>query len=249
MNQVSLYAMPLFAFVAALYSSVGHGGATGYLALMSFMGMPPHVMSTTALILNLLTAGISCFVYARAGYLSIKLTFPFILASIPAALVGSMVPISERQYSWMLAAALIVTAALLIGAKRKTQEPTSFASPPPLYQGGLVGATLGFISGAIGIGGGVFLSPIIILMRWADTKTTSATAALFIIANSASGLVGRTLAGTLAFGNVLPFLLCAFGGAVAGSIWGAKLSSAMKLRLALAIVLLVAAVKMFLPKS
>jgi hypothetical protein len=248
-NQASLYAMPLFAFVAALYSSVGHGGATGYLALMSFMGLSPDVMSTTALVLNLLTASISCFVYARAGFFSIKLTMPFILSSIPAALLGSMVPLDERQYSWMLACALIVTAVLLVYSKWKTSGSTPFSSPPALYQGSLVGGTLGFVSGAIGIGGGVFLSPVIILMRWADTKTTSATAALFIIANSASGLIGRALAGKLAFGNVQPFLFCAFLGAVAGSFWGAKLSSATKLRLALAIVLMVAAIKLFIPKG
>lgn len=248
MNQPNYYALPLFALVAALYSSVGHGGATGYLALMAFMDMPPHVMSTTALVLNLLTAGISCFVYARAGHLSLKLTYPFILTSVPAALLGAMVPINEHQYNWLLATALGVTAILLVVFKRKKQESTLFLSPPPLYQSSLVGAILGFISGAIGIGGGVFLSPVIILMRWADTKTTSATAALFIIANSMSGLIGRTIAGTLAFGHVLPFLLCALVGALAGSTWGAKLSSATKLRIVLAAVLLVAAVKMLLPK-
>ena len=239
--------MPLFAVVAALYSSVGHGGATGYLALMSLMDMPPQVMSTTALVLNLLTAGISCAVYAKSGYLSLKLTLPFIIASVPSALIGAMVPINEQQYSWLLATALSTTAVLLLASKRKSEELT-FVSTPPFHQGALVGASLGFISGAVGIGGGVFLSPVIILMRWADTKTTSATAALFIIANSISGLIGRTIAGTLAFGSVMPFLACAFVGAVAGSIWGAKLSNAANLRLALAIVLAVAAVKMFLPK-
>jgi uncharacterized membrane protein YfcA len=248
MNQVSNYALPLFTLIAALYSSVGHGGATGYLALMSFFDMPPQVMSTTALVLNCLTAGISCFVYTRAGYLSAKLTLPFVLTSVPFALLGALIKLSEKQYSWLLATALSITAALLIFRKKKPTEEERFVCSPPFFKAACVGALLGFVSGAIGIGGGVFLSPIIILMRWADTKTTSATAAVFIIANSVSGLVGRLMAGTLEFGNVLPFLASAFVGALAGSLWGAKLSTDSKLRMALAAVLFVAALKMFLPE-
>lgn len=239
--------MPIFAVIAALYSSVGHGGATGYLALMAFLNMPPPVMATTALTLNCLTAGISSLVYTRAGYFSWKLTLPFILSSIPCAYLGAMVRLDEKQYAVLLAVALCVTAALLV-RRKPSQTQEQFVITPSPAAAGAVGAILGLISGAIGIGGGVFLSPIIILMRWADTKTTSATAAVFIIANSVSGLLGRARAGTLEYGNVVPFLLCAFIGAIAGSIWGAKLATANKLRLALAAVLLVAAVKMFLPR-
>jgi len=249
LDQINFYSLPLFALIAALYSSVGHGGATGYLALMAFYDMPPPVMSTTALTLNCLTAGISCFVYTRAGFLSLKLTLPFVLTSIPFAFLGALVKLSEKQYALLLAIALGAAAILLIVRKAKPNEEEKFVSTPPLPKAAAAGSLLGFASGAVGIGGGVFLSPLIILMKWADTKTTSATASVFIIANSVSGLVGRALAGTLEYGNLWPFLASALVGALAGSFWGARLSTAGKLRIALALVLLTAATKMFLPKN
>ncbi|MDZ4836292.1 MAG: sulfite exporter TauE/SafE family protein [Candidatus Melainabacteria bacterium] len=260
---MDLLALPAFLLIAALYSAVGHGGATGYLALMSFFNVPPHVMACTALTLNCLTAGISCFVYSRAGYLSPRLTLPFIVTSIPCAFLGAMVKLDERQYAVLLGSTLIVTAILLLLKRQKpiksenktisssaesSSPPEKFVCSPPLPQAGLSGALLGFLSGAVGIGGGVFLSPLIILARWADTKSTSATAAVFIIANSASGLVGRALSGALEFGNVVPFLAAALIGAIAGSYWGAHRSTAGVLRIPLAIVLFIAALKMFLPK-
>ncbi len=239
--------LPAFFLIAALYSAVGHGGATGYLALMSFLTVPPKVMATTALMLNCVTAGISCFMFTRAGYLSKRLTLPFIFTSIPCALLGAMVKFSEAQYAVLLSITLLITAALLL-VNRKNGDSEKFVASPSLSKAGLAGALLGFLSGAVGIGGGVFLSPLIILARWADTKSTSATAAVFIIANSIAGLSGRAIAGTLEVGFVAPYLVAALLGALGGSYWGAHLSTAGKLRIPLALVLLIAAVKMLLPK-
>lgn len=245
---MDLFALPAFLLIAALYSAVGHGGATGYLALMSFFDVPPQVMASTALTLNCITAGISCFMYSKAGYLSKRLTLPFVISSVPCALAGAMVKFSEQQYAVLLALTLIITAILLLVKRKTSPADEKFVASPSLPKAATAGALLGLLSGAVGIGGGVFLSPLIILARWADTKSTSATAAVFIIANSASGLAGRALSGTLEFGNVAPFLAAALAGALLGSYWGAHRAPARGLRVPLAIVLFIAAVKMFLPK-
>lgn len=242
-------ALPAFLLIAALYSAVGHGGATGYLALMSFWDVPPQVMASTALTLNCVTAGISCFMYSKAGYLSPRLTLPFVITSVPCAFLGALVKLSEQQYGILLALTLTVTAILLLVKRKKANQNGQFVASPSLLKAGSAGALLGFLSGAVGIGGGVFLSPLIILLDWADTKTTSATAAVFIIANSVSGLAGRALSGTLEFGNVTPFLLAAVVGALIGSYWGAHRSTSGRLKIPLAIVLIIAAFKVCLPKQ
>lgn len=233
--------------IAALYSSVGHGGATGYLAVMSFFGVPKDTMATTALFLNCMTAGISFFSYKQAGYLSMRLTWPFIAASIPCAFLGAGIKMSEEQYAVALAVVLLLTALRLAFYRQDTQAPLKFVAPPRLPVAAGIGGALGVISGAIGIGGGIFLSPIIILFKWADPKTTSATAALFIIVNSFSGLIGRAMSGTLATTDITAYLVVAFFGAVAGSYWGCKMSSSLGLRRMLAVVLVIAGVKLFLP--
>lgn len=241
-------ALPIFTLIAALYSAVGHGGATGYLALMAFYNLPPFVMSTTALTLNCVTAGIACYAYTRAGFLSKKLTLPFVVTSVPCALLGAMAKLNEQQYAWLLAITLSVTAVLLLAKKPIASAEARFVASPNFAKAALFGGILGFLSGTVGIGGGVFLSPLIILMRWADTKTTSATAAFFIIANSVAGLSGRAIAGTIEFGNVVPCLVFALAGAIAGSYWGARVSKAGNLRIVLALVLFIAAAKLVLPK-
>ncbi len=204
-------------------------------------------MSTTALTLNCVTAGISLAFFARAGFLSLRLTAPFVALSIPCAFLGALLPVSKEQYTWLLAATLVLTALRLAFYKQDAgQESERFSQQPKLWLAGTIGAVLGFISGAIGIGGGVFLSPILILMRWADPKTTSATSALFILLNSISGLIGRGVSGTLTYSNVIPYLLCALVGAILGSVYGAKISTGRGLRRLLAAVLLIAVAKMLI---
>jgi len=237
------------AIVAALYSSVGHGGATGYLAILSLLNVPPREMASTALILNCLTASISLASYSRAGFLSWRLTWPFLIASVPCAFFGAMVKLSEQQYAWLLGSVLIFVAARLGFYQPADRSEPRFIENPKLPAALAAGAILGFLSGAVGIGGGVFLSPLIILMGWADTKTTSASAALFIIANSISGLLGRALAGTLVCQDILPYLIFGLVGALAGSYWGVRLSTGRGLRRVLAVVLIIASAKMFIPHA
>jgi len=244
---MNLALLTLTMIVAALYSSVGHGGATGYLAVMSFFGVPKDTMATTALFLNCMTASVSFFAYQREGYHSMRLTWPFIATSIPCAFLGAMMKLSEEQYATLLAVVLFLTALRLAFFRHGGEEPQRFATPPPLATAATTGAILGILSGAVGIGGGIFLSPIIILFKWADPKTTSATAALFIIANSVSGLIGRAASGTLASTDITAFLVVAFFGAMVGAHWGCKISSSLGLRRMLALVLVIAGVKLFLP--
>lgn len=238
----------LIFIVAALYSSVGHGGASGYLAVLSFFAFAPATMSSTALLLNVLVAGVALHSYARAGHLSLKLSWPFILLSVPSAFVGGLLPVSDRSYFLILAGVLLLAAARLTMRSSRPkgeteQKNVSMAISVPL------GAGIGLLSGIVGVGGGIFLSPIMLLMRWADAKRTSATSALFILVNSIAGLGGRFAKGGGQVEDVLPLILAAFLGGLAGSYYGANRFSGVILRRVLAIVLVVAAVKMVLSLS
>jgi len=238
----------LILFVASLYSSVGHGGASGYLAVMSFFAFAPATMSSTALVLNVLVAGVALYAYHKAGHLSLGLAWPFILLSVPAAFVGGLLQISDRAY-FLVLAAVLVFAAFRLAVDPSQREAALERKSVSLTVSLPVGAGIGLVSGIVGVGGGIFLSPLLILMRWADTKQTSATSALFILVNSIAGLGGRFAKGTLQLEDVLPLILAAFIGGLVGSHFGANKFSGLVLRRLLAAVLVVAAVKMVLASS
>lgn len=234
--------IPIFFLVATLYSTVGHGGATGYLAAMSIYCWPQAVMSSTALVLNCVTSGIACFAFARKGFLPIKLALPFIIASVPAAYIGSQLPVSERLFSLLLGIGLITAAIRL--AWIPAEKVDEHLKPVNPAIAAITGALLGMFSGAIGIGGGVFLSPILIFARWADPKQTAGISALFILANSISGIAGKLVSARFTLDNVAPFLVAAIAGALLGSWAGCSKFSGLTLRRMLAAVLLVAVAKM-----
>ena len=235
----------LIGIIALLYSSVGHGGATGYLAVMSFWDIKPDVMASTALILNILTATISFAAYSRNGFISFKLISPFLLSSIPMAYLGAIVNLKEEHFSWLLGIILLASAGKLWFFKAGESEEKSFVESPSLPIALLTGSLLGFIAGAIGIGGGVFLSPVIVLFGWADPKTTSGCAALFIVVNSLTGLAARAAAGRVEIESIIPFLIFAFLGSVAGSLFGSRYSSNQTLRKLISCVLVLAVFKLF----
>lgn len=235
----------LIFIVAVLYSSVGHGGASGYLAVLSFFTVAPKEMATTALVLNLVVAGIAFVAYSRAGHFNWRLTWPFLLTSIPTAFIGGMLHITERTYFLLLAAVLVFAAYRMLFSLKQENDAVSFQSPqiPIALTSGL---GIGLLSGAVGVGGGIFLSPLMILFKWADPKVTSATSACFILANSLSGLGGRLLTGNFALGDLVSLILAGLLGGWLGSHYGAnKLSSAM-LRRILALVLVIASFKLFI---
>ena len=241
-NDIVLISVLIF-FVAALYSSVGHGGASGYLAILSFFGLAPSVMSSTSLILNVLVAGIGVISFFRAKHLSLRLAWPFIALSIPAAFLGGLVQIADKTYFLLLAIALIAAAFRLAGSLRGAESGETL-TPPSLAVALPVGAGIGLLSGVVGVGGGIFLSPVMILKRWADPKRTAAVSALFIVVNSLSGIVGRFLRGGFELGAAVPFIAAAAVGGLAGSYVGATKFSGLTLRRVLALVLLTAAFKL-----
>lgn len=222
--------------IAFLYSSVGFGGATGYLAAMSIFGVQPEVMASTALILNVMVASISFSSYYRAGHLNIRLLWPFLVTSTPAAFLGGYLELTDQIYFALLYAVLTFVALRLLFFSNRLETRT--VSLPPLWLALLVGAGIGLLSGMVGIGGGIFLSPVIILSGWGTSKQASAVAALFITLNSISGLAGRFTGGNFVFGE-LGVMLIPFGllGALAGSYMGAKQFSGLALRRALGIVM------------
>lgn len=233
----------LFLVIAFLYSSVGHGGASGYLAVLSFFVIAPAEMSSTSLLLNIVVAGIAFVTYVRAGHFSFRLTVPFLLASIPLAFVGGLLKVSPGVYMILLAVALIIAAFRLI-LHIDSAGPREVPGPPPAAIALPAGGAIGLLSGIVGIGGGIFLSPLMLLMRWADPKRTSATSACFILVNSFAGIAARHLEGTFSVGRFLPFAATAIIGGFLGSRFGALKFSNLMLRRLLAVVLLIAAVKL-----
>ena len=230
----------LIFLVALVYASVGHGGASGYLAAMSLLAYAPARMASSALMLNLLVAGTAWLAFWRAGHGSSRLLWPFLAGSVPAAFLGGWLQVSSNTYGWLLALALLVAAIRLClpltkgaGALKQPGRLVSLA----------VGAGIGLISGIVGVGGGIFLSPLMILLRWADPKQTAAASAGFIVVNSAAGLAGRLVSGRLAIGPAAPLVLAAFIGGLVGSRLGANHFSSTRLRRVLAAVLVVAAGK------
>lgn len=233
----------LLFFVAVLYSSVGHGGASGYLAVLSFFPVLPSLMSSTALLLNVLVSTTAFIAFYRAGYFSSGLAWPFLVTSIPAALVGGMLQVPTNVYFLMLAGVLLFAAIRLI-IQIPGRQDESAVRHPGLYVTLPVGAGIGALSGVVGVGGGIFLSPLILLKDWAGAKRTAAVSALFILVNSIAGLTGRLFSDTFAVKELAPFLLAAFVGGIVGSRLGAKRFSSLTLRRLLGVVLIVASVKL-----
>lgn len=230
----------LIFLVAMLYASVGHGGASGYLAIMSLFAFAPSHMASNALMLNVLVAGTSCVMFWRAGYGSWPLLWPFLVGSVPAACIGGHVRVSSELYGLLLAAALLMAAVRLW---LPTRHGVSGCARPDRFLAVCVGAGIGLISGIIGIGGGVFLSPLMILCGWADPKRTAAASAAFIVVNSIAGLASRVATGRLWIDSLFPLAAAACVGGVIGSQLGANRISGVSLRRLIAMALVVAAGK------
>ena len=179
-----LFLLSLFV-IAFLYSSVGHGGGTGYLALLALYGIAPALMKPTALTLNVFVSAIAFFSYYKAGYFKWKLISPFLISSIPFAYLGASTKVNPSTYKIILGIFLLFAIGrMLLVTNAVTEKSVKMPVIPALA----IGAMLGFFSGMIGIGGGIILSPIIILFHWANVKESAAASALFIFLNSLSGL-------------------------------------------------------------
>lgn len=236
-----LYVLCVLALVVAvLYSTVGHGGASGYLAAMALAGMGPAEMKPTALALNVLVAGLGSIRYLRAGQFEWKVFWPCALGSIPFAFLGGGHSTPDQLYKRLLAGFLVLAAIALLLPRPDDRQPKPF---PPLA-GVVIGAAIGYVSGLIGVGGGIFLSPVLILSGWVKTRSASGIAALFILVNSATGLAGNA-ASLKALPSSLPWLaLAAFAGGLIGTHLGSTRLAPSGLRMVLGAVMLLASWKL-----
>lgn len=242
MNEVLL--IGLLALVAFAYALVGHGGASGYIALLTLAGLSVSVVRPSALVLNVCVSALAYVQFARAGHFQWTLFWPFAVFAVPCAWLGSQVDLEPLLYQRILAGCLLVAVARLFGLFG-SGEGERRAVPMAVALG--IGALLGLVSGVIGIGGGILLSPLLLLFRWADAKTTAATSALFILANSLAGLAGLWSNGATLDPRMLTWVGVALVGGVAGSWLGARRVPEPRLRQALGLVLVFASVKLFFP--
>lgn len=242
MNSTLLLLLPVLAIVAFLYSSVGHGGASGYLAVMAIVGIAPPLMKSSALIMNLAVSLFSFYGFYRAGFFKWKLFWPFAIASIPMAYLGGTMTLSDSIYKKILAVCILISIARLLYQFKQEEIENKDV---PTWAGLTAGGIIGLISGMIGIGGGIILSPLMLLMKWAKLKETAAVSALFIFVNSLSGLYGQIMKGGFKIPENLQWAILAtiFGG-VLGSYFGSQKFNLPTLRYLLALGLVIASAKL-----
>jgi uncharacterized protein len=234
-----LVILPVISF---LYSSVGHGGASGYLALMALFSFAPETMKPTALLLNLFVAGISFYYYYKEGFFNKKLFISFAISSIPLAFLGGTIDIEASIYKKILAVLLVFAILKMLNVFGKESDELKQVK---LWQGLVVGGIIGFFSGLIGIGGGIILTPVILLLHWGKMKEAAAVSALFIWVNSASGLIGQLTMGIRLSSETFVLAGIALIGGVLGGYLGSKKINNQNLRYILAFVLVIACFKLF----
>ncbi len=228
--------------IAVLYSSVGHGGASGYLAFMALLGFVPEVMRPAALVLNIFVSTIAFLSFRRNGHFRFRLLWPFILTSVPFAFLGGTIEVNVRLYKIILGVFLLAaTARMLLKGKLLNDQQREINILLAL----VIGAVLGFFSGLIGIGGGIILSPIILLLGWGNIKQTAAVSAVFILVNSLAGLTGFMLNNPFPDMEITYMVAAGVLGGVVGSYMGSFRLTDVFLRYALAGVLVFASFKLF----
>jgi len=230
----------LLAIMAFLYASVGHGGASGYLAVMAIFAIAPSIMKQTALLLNLGVSLMSFIAFFRQGFFRWKLFWPFALGSIPAAFLGAKIPLTDSTYKQILGFCLLMAVIRMVYQLKEEKSNTLI---PVL--GIFIGGIIGLLSGMIGIGGGIILSPLLLLFRWASLKEAAAVSALFIFVNSMAGLAGLKTWIPLDQSQMIYWLIASLIGGFIGAIWGSKKASNQKVKWILALVLLIASLKLW----
>ena len=233
-----------FFFVALLYSLVGFGGGSSYLAILVLVGIPFDDLPQAALICNLIVTIGGCWHFYRAGYFKFKNVIPFIITSVPMAYWGGGLLIDTKLFCLLLGVSLSAVAFRFLMPSDKFLESKSISWKQAWQIGPILGAVLGFLAGVVGIGGGIFLSPILLLMRWVNIKEAAASASFFIVVNSAAGLAGQWQKTGAPEKWVLPLALMAFLGGQIGSRMGAYKIPKIHLQKALAALVLYVAFKL-----
>ena len=233
---------------ALLYASVGHAGASGYLAVMALFGLAPETMKPTVLLMNIFVSMIGTIKFYRAGYFSRALFWPLILASAPCAFIGGLLTLPSSAYLAIVGLMLLFASTRILRQNDKPAESTE--TVPPLRSLILLGSFIGFLSGLTGVGGGIFLSPLLVLLYALPLRQVSGVAAPFIMVNSYAGLMGVLIAGPANFPPDLSWwIIAAASGGFLGAELGSRRMSHPAIRYALALVLLIAGAKMLTSAS
>ena len=234
----------LFFVAALLYSSVGHAGASGYLAAMGVVGVAAPIMKPTALVLNILVATIAVGRFGRSGHFSWSAFWPFVVGSVPFAFIGGAVQLPGDLYKRLVGVVLLLSALhLLRTAPSAPDHPLRAVWPPA---GIVSGAAIGLLAGLTGTGGGIFLSPLMLVVGWGETRQTAGVSAAFILANSIAGLIGNVAAVRSLPAAMPVWLLAAGAGGLLGATLGSRYLATATLRRLLAAVLVVAGIKLLL---
>lgn len=245
MHDIALTGIYFF-FIALLYSTVGHAGASGYLATMALLSFTPEVMKPTALSLNIIVALVTTIRFAMAGYFSWRLFWPFALASVPMAYLGGGMHVDTTIYKILVGIALVFAALHLVLRSKVATDDSGRATYPGIGASLAVGGGLGFLSGLTGVGGGIFLSPVLIILHWAGLRRTAAVAAAFILLNSISGLAGYIQKGGAFPDHLVFWSVAVVSGGYIGSTLGATRFNSPVLRALLGVMLALAGMKLAL---
>jgi uncharacterized protein len=229
---------------AALYSSVGHGGASAYIALLTLAGKLRPEVAATILLMNIVVSSQAWFRFRQSGHFDAPLAGTLLLFSAPAAFVGGVIATSSRFFMILVGVALLIAALRLILPEpraRDIQRPNGAAL---WLSSATIGISLGLLAGLTGVGGGIYLSPLLIFLGWKDAKGSAGISAAFIVVNSATGLIGRFARGSFIDWSLLPLIFAVLIGGFIGARWGARHATPITIRRLLGIVLAIAAVKL-----
>lgn len=240
--EYSYLLLVMIILMALLYSSVGHGGASGYLAAMALFGLAPETMKPAALMMNIFVSALVLWRLSRAGYFNWPLFWPIIIGSIPMAFIGGMLVIGVDLYRIIVGLALLLAAIYMIFRVPSHEQ----VRPVKTLWAVFIGAILGFVAGLTGVGGGIYLSPLLLFLRWTTMRGSAAISAGFILVNSIAGLSGYLIVATDIPAGIPMMVVCAFIGALIGSELAVRRATPGLLRRLLGLVLVVAGIKMIL---
>jgi uncharacterized protein len=241
MDTQLLILVACFFFIALVYSSVGFGGGSSYLALLAVFGLHFEIIRPTALLCNIVVVSGGTYIFWKSGALDLKKSWTFLCASIPLAFIGGLWQIKDATFFFILLGVCLIIASLLLWIQPSSQQDIHFNSP---LLNAALGGIIGFISGFVGIGGGIFLSPMLHLLKWDEAKKISALASLFILANSVSGLAGQLVrAENIEWSFIAPLLVAVFVGGQVGSRLGARKFDSVYIKRITSVVIFAAAIK------
>ncbi len=244
--EIPIHLPIIFFFIALFYSLVGFGGGSSYLAVLVLVGLPYQDIPPMALICNLIVAAGGCWLFYKAGHLKLKNVLPFIILSIPMAYLGGRIMIGKELFCLLLGLSLFVVAVRMFLPSGILESQKEISWRRAWIMGVPIGAVLGFLAGLVGIGGGIFLSPLLLLMKWVNVKEAAATASFFILVNSLAGLMGQVQKGVAQIHWLIPLGIAVFVGGQIGSRMGAFRVPKVRLQQMLAILVLYVSVKLLL---